>query len=98
MSDLSRIKGVGVACIVWYASPCRLFGSALELQKLFDSCLDDNELLSLGVSWPEYAEAADDLGIDVLRYVALSRRSPCALIYVTCIQLIEYLRPRDSPH
>ncbi|KAI0768654.1 protein-tyrosine phosphatase-like protein [Trametes elegans] len=46
-SDLRRIKGVGVACIV--------------------CCLDDAELLSLGVAWPDYVRAAGELGIDILR-------------------------------
>lgn len=31
------------------------------------SCLDDNELESLGVSWQDYAQTANDLAIDVLR-------------------------------
>ena len=33
------------------------------------SCLDDDELRTLGVTWPDYARTADELGIDVLRYV-----------------------------
>ena len=32
------------------------------------SCLDDNELLALGVDWIDYANIASELGIDVLRY------------------------------
>ncbi|KAI0780171.1 protein-tyrosine phosphatase-like protein [Fomes fomentarius] len=46
-SDLSRIKSVGVSCII--------------------CCLDDNELESLGVSWQDYAQTANDLAIDILR-------------------------------
>ncbi|KAI0745117.1 protein-tyrosine phosphatase-like protein [Earliella scabrosa] len=46
-TDLSRIKDVGVVCII--------------------CCLDDGELQSLGVSWSDYAQTADELGIDILR-------------------------------
>lgn len=30
-------------------------------------CLDDEELEFLGASWPDYARAADEVGLDVLR-------------------------------
>ncbi|KAI0674834.1 hypothetical protein C8Q78DRAFT_504163 [Trametes maxima] len=30
-------------------------------------CLDDNELQSLGVTWEEYVQVANELGIDILR-------------------------------
>ncbi|RDX50030.1 phosphatases II [Lentinus brumalis] len=46
-SDLTRIKNVGVACII--------------------CCLDDIELMSLGVDWVDYAVVASELGIDILR-------------------------------
>ncbi len=31
------------------------------------SCLDDEELELLGASWPDYFQAARDLGLDILR-------------------------------
>ena len=31
------------------------------------SCLDDEELELLGASWPDYSQAARELGLDILR-------------------------------
>lgn len=36
------------------------------------SCLDDEELEFLGVSWTDYASLAEHIGIDVLRCAIMS--------------------------
>ena len=64
-TDLSRIKDVGVVCIIWYDT-IRAYARLHALTHP-SSCLDDGELQSLGVSWPDYAQTADELGIDILR-------------------------------
>lgn len=36
------------------------------------SCLDDEELQYLGAPWDEYSRTADELGLDVLRFVVFT--------------------------
>lgn len=67
-SDLSRIKRAGTACIIWYVLfvatlPC----SYPEMNPFLNSCLDDTEMQTLGVTWSEYVQTANELSIDVLR-------------------------------
>lgn len=42
------------------------------------SCLDDDELQYLGAPWEEYSRTADELSLDVLRYVMRRSVSPGA--------------------
>lgn len=35
------------------------------------SCLDDNEMDFLGAPWPEYFQAAQEIGLEILRSVPL---------------------------
>lgn len=46
-------------------------------------CLDDEELRFLGAPWEEYEREADELGLDVIRYVSMigKRRSDRVLSY-----------------
>lgn len=70
--DLMRIWQTGVRCIVWYAGRiCIAFWNNL-IARFGLSCLDDSELEYLGAPWPEYCRIADEIGIDVLRYVVMN--------------------------
>lgn len=68
---LGRVAGCWVCWAV-----CRSFGRLgrsvaclLCGCRALASCLDDDELGFLGAPWEEYARAAGELGLDVLRYV-----------------------------
>ena len=59
-----------MACIVWYVILVSMRCSNVIKNVILCSCLDDSELDYLGASWAEYSRVANDLGLDVLRFVS----------------------------
>ncbi|CDO72768.1 hypothetical protein BN946_scf184994.g21 [Trametes cinnabarina] len=69
MPDGSSAPPLGTARLIGnlYMSSCPGKKGLVDLSEVVVRCLDDSELQTLGVTWPEYRQVAGEFGIDILR-------------------------------